>query len=159
MEKTNKHIIDYQHYSFYYDLDLLKYLLEYNNIDIDNITDYYELFKYSVIYGIDELAEYLYIFHEIKYEINELLEWVDSPILSSNNFNSEIDNSNCCLSGGIMSGSCGVKISIIDERAMNGHRILSNLTKLRKYSFYEYNNKKFYYRFNILRLEQINFNK
>jgi hypothetical protein len=158
MEKIDEHIIDYQHYSQYYDIELLLNKLKYNDINIDNIIDIYELFKYSVIYGLDDLAEYLYIFHEIKYEINELLEWVDSPMLASNNLNSNEDKSDCCLSG-IMSGSSGLKISIVDEKAMNGHCVLSRLTKLRKYSLYESKNKKFYYRFNASKIGQVNFNK
>jgi hypothetical protein len=158
MEKKDGQIINFEHYSQYYDLELLLNKLKYNNIYIDNIIDIYELFKYSVIYGIEDLAEYLYIFHEIKYEINELLEWVNSPILVSNNLNSNEDKSDCCLSG-IMSGSSGLKISIVDEKAKNGHSVLSRLTKLRKYSSYVSKNKKFYYQINTSKIGQITFNK
>jgi hypothetical protein len=119
-------------FSYYYSLDELERLKEEQKEKLRACITTSDLFVYSVLYGLENLAEYLYIYCDISFEINDLLTKTgvssDKVIL-----NQDVPQ---------------VVPNYLNQTDKNKLRVFNRLLNLRKYSKLESKDKKFIYRFN-----------
>lgn len=121
-----------ENFSCYYPLDELEKLKEEQKEKLRACNTTNDLFVYSVLYGLENLAEYLYIYCDISFEINDLLTKTgvssDKVIL-----NQDVPQ---------------VVPNYLNQTDKNKLRVFNRLLNLRKYSKLESKDKKFIYTFN-----------
>lgn len=136
--------IDIQHYSQFYSLDKLYSRLKTFETFV-NFTPQ-TLFEYAIKNGITDLAEYLYLFCGMEFELNELMnlslqiqeqpiEGLEAPINS------------------------GLNITFWSQRENGIKNTIARLLNLRKYSTLRRDGKKFFYKFNPKNLDYLGFPK
>lgn len=148
--------MDFEHYSKYYSFDKLfeeiikltaakkvDVQLQLEKLYADG--DFTKLFNLVVEYGLDELAEYLYIFYGISFEINKLSKQ------SINTISNSKDNGNAttaAVSSGSSGSSTGLSLAYWNPTDKNKNIVVHRLTSLIKYSKMERRGKEFWYTFN-----------
>ena len=123
-------MIDKILYSNYYSYEDLVYKLNEININIDNLNfDDTELFQFSINYGLEDLAEFLYIHKEIIFELNPYIDLCN--IIKDD------------------------KYKLYDINIINQYKVYNRIINLKKYSKYYSKDKKFYYIFNKKNISKI----
>ena len=136
-------MIDIEHYSTYYSLDKLLNQIENQNLDVNSLQELSnnELFQIAIDKGFDDFAEYLYIYCGVEYEQNQLINLLQIKIYENNVDNMEV--------GIVSGGKIGLNIEYLSNIESGKQRIIGRLLSLRKYSIMRYENKGFYYKYNI----------
>ncbi len=131
-------------YSNYYSLDDLNQQLGKYNIQLDSLVrlNIKEIFKTAVKYGIVDLVEYLYVFHNVEYEISELNEIIPLSRIDS------VDTGLGVTSIYAPGANAGLNLQYYSANDINVQKSINKLNGLRKYSNMRSSNKKFYYKFN-----------
>ncbi len=106
--------------------------------DIKSVND---LFDIAVKKGLVELVEYLYIWHNIEYELDEIMDRIKPSIFSDNKeFSNAVVND--------ISAKDSLKIEYFSKNESTRLKSIHRLLELKKYSNMRYSNKKFFYKFN-----------
>lgn len=108
--------------------------------DIKSVND---LFDIAVKKGLVELVEYLYIWHNVEYDLDEVMDKIRTNISSSDN--KDEDSSNSVVNH--TSAKDTLKIEYFSKKSIR-LKSVNRLLELKKYSRMRYSNKKFFYKFN-----------
>lgn len=126
-------------FSLYYSLEELENLKEEQKEKLKTCTTTDDLFAYSVVYGLENLSEYLYVYCGISFDLNELIKKTgvssDKLIL-----NPEVSQ---------------IAPNYLNQSDKNKLRVFNRLINLKKYSKLESKDRKFIYTFNQKYLKQI----
>ena len=101
-----------------------------------------EIFKYAVTNGLVDLVEYIYVWHNIEYELDELTNQIQERIesITDNLYVTNVYDH---------SANSGLNLQYMNIDDINLQKSIKKLYSLRKYSIMKSKNKKFYYKFNI----------
>ncbi len=134
--------MDITSYSQYYSFDHLIEQLDKNKLNLDSLLklNIKELFNLAIKHGLTDLVEYLYVCHNLEYEVSELYE-ITTKIESDD---SGIGVANVYAPG----ANSGLNLQYFSPHDINIQKSINKLTTLRKYSTMRSSNKKFYYKFN-----------
>ena len=119
-------------YVRYYSLEELENLKEEQRDKLRACSSINELFVYSVIYGLEDLAEYMYKHCGVSFELNDLL--IKSGVSSDKIL--------------VQEDTPQVVPNYLNQRDRNRLRVFNRLLSLRKYSKLYTKDKKFIYTYN-----------
>jgi len=135
-------MIDIEHYSSYYSLDKLLEQIISKNLDTNHLQtlSHKELFDIAIDNGLDDLAEYLYIYHGIEFSISKLFNNISFSISQPITDNSMVTIENTV-------NNDFINIDYMSGKELDRKRIIQRLMALKKYSKIRHENKEFYYKF------------
>lgn len=137
-------LINIDDFSLKYSLDDLMENLKYNNLDLSILSiDVNNLFQVAIKFGLIDLIEYLYVWHNVEYEFINLISNIHINLENySKNFN--ITETIIYDNG----ANDGLKLNYLSKSDQLMQKSINKLVELRKYSKMKSSNKKFYYKFN-----------
>ncbi len=135
----NKFNVD--EYSKHYDFEELNQKLKKNNtLDVLD-KDINIIFKHAIQFGLLDLIEYIYVWHNLEYELEEVtskfttnLSLTDLDLKSVDIFDRGASN--------------GMQLNYYSNKDIYLQKSINKLYSMRKYSKMRSANKKFYYKFN-----------
>lgn len=143
--------MDIEQYDKYYSYDKLMddiFKLDQKEIDkyasLTNPLKSQQLFDFCLDYTLNDLAEYLYIFHQTTLSTNRLngdtvLSIKEQSVNTSGNVSTPLPT----LTG----ANSGIKLQYFDKTNKKRAELICRMTKLRKYSEMISKNKDFFYTF------------
>jgi len=135
-------MIDIEHYSTYYSLDKLLEQIISKNLDTNHLQtlSHKELFDIAIDNGLDDLAEYLYIYQGIEFCLSKLFNNISFSISQTMTDNSMVTIENT-------GNNDFINIDYMSGKELDRKRIIQRLMALKKYSKIRNENKEFYYKF------------